>query len=68
MKQEQEKKAIPAATATNTPYEYVGPTPPPLVSNLPCKCTLPANQLTRPQQDYLIQTNPQTAAWFIVVS
>lgn len=55
----------PTATAVgDLPRNYIGPQPAPTVSNLPCKCTLPADQLTRAQQDYVLATVPQAAAWY----
>lgn len=46
------------------PRKYVGPIPAPHISNLPCGCTLPADQLSRAQQDYVIETVPEAATWY----
>lgn len=59
------KPAAPVvAKAATGPRTYVGPTPPPSIGNLPCNCTKPANTLTRDEQDFVIATVPEAAAWY----
>lgn len=54
----------PPTPASAVPRKYIGPTPPQTISNLPCGCQLPADQLDRAQQDFLIDTVPAAAAWY----
>jgi hypothetical protein len=65
------KKGVEPAHETNAPVTailepmtYTGPSPAPLISNLPCGCTIPANELSRDQQEYLISTYPEAVGWF----
>lgn len=59
-----EKTAWAAPPDTSVPRAYIGPMPAPTISNLPCKCSKPADQLDREQQDYVIATVPEAATWF----
>lgn len=54
----------PPQQATPPPRKYIGPTPPATISNLTCGCQLPADQLDRAQQDFLIETVPHAAEWY----
>lgn len=64
---EDTKKAIPQpaikAKAT-APRTYIGPMPPPTMSNLPCGCSHLANDMSREEQDFVIETVPEAASWF----
>ncbi len=64
MKEKVEKLAAEAPESQERLRIYVGPQPAPSISNLPCGCTLPADQLNRSQQDYVLATVPEAVTWF----
>ena len=63
MKKER-NSAPPPESAVRPPRRYIGPMPPPLISNLPCGCSHRADELQRGEQDFLIETVPDSEAWF----
>ena len=54
----------PAKKEPAAPRKYIGPKPVSLISNLSCGCKIPADQLSRAEQDFVIETIPEASTWF----